>query len=404
MFIKAGLWIFWLILWPAKVMEAMDLSHFFHPLGQQAFNWAQNAQPSQTGGRLLQHTSGHHPPIKSGDVVLVGVKTSPKDDAPDWIRYHLYPLKAEQEQARMVDAGDLHWDGHDPAGIANARDAFEQLLGSGACVVVMGAGQELTVPQFEAMASDNGSPRLVVVDALADLGKAEQAPLHYYNFLSHILSDQGGDYPGDVSLLAYQYPLVSNEALDRLNASHFELCRLSEMRTHFESVEPAIRAGHLLSFDVGSIRQADAPGTHHPLPSGLHAEEACRLAKLAGLSPALQCLGFYEFNPAFDQHGQTANLIAQAIWYFLEGYAERYQEHPLLDEEAFYKYITAVSANAYQLVFFKSKKTGRWWMALPSDTDSDTYGPIVPCTYEDYLAAGQNHLPDRWLRNLQQHW
>jgi formiminoglutamase len=381
----------------------MDLSHFFRPVGKHAFERVRKAHSNQLAGRLTPHTTSILPEPRSGDVVMLGVKTSPEDDAPDWIRHYLYALKAEADHERLIDAGDFDWDKHDTTIQAHLQSAFEQLLAQGATVMVLGGGQEITKIQFEALAKQDFAPRLVLVDAYPDIAVEKDYALQSHTFLSHVL-DQSEVPPKDLSLLAYQFPLVSDQTIELLKDRHFELCRLSELRNHFEGVEPAMRASHLFSFDVGSIRQSDAPGSHHPLPSGLFAEEACRLAKLAGLSSAVQCGGFYEFNSAFDYNGQTANLIAQAIWYFLEGHAERYQEHPLLEEKDFFKYKTSVTSSTYQLVFFKSKRTGRWWMALPADANSTTYGPIVPCTYEDYLAATQDHLPDRWLRNLQKHW
>ncbi len=381
----------------------MDLSHFFRPVGRYVLNRARKARPDQLGGQLTQHTTSVSPEPRSGDVVMFGVKTSPEDDAPDWIRHHLYALKAEPDHERLIDAGDFNWDKHDTTIQAHLQSAFEELLGQGATIMVLGGGQEITKVQYEAMINKGIATRLVLVDAYPDIAIKKDYALQSHTFLSHIL-ERSATAPKDLSLLAYQFPLVSDHTIDRLKKSHFELCRLSDLRNHFEGVEPALRASHLFSFDVGSIRQSDAPGSHHPLPSGLFAEEACRLAKLAGLGSGIQCCGFYEFNSAFDKNGQTANLIAQAIWYFLEGHAERYNEHPLLDEKAFFKYTTAVTSSTYQLVFFKSKSTGRWWMELPAEGNSSTYGPIVPCTYEDYLAATQDQLPDRWLRNLQQHW
>jgi formiminoglutamase len=380
----------------------MDLSHYFSPLSTQSLTKAHSTRPGWLGAHIHKHTADGPPVVASGSLVLLGLKSSPDDDTPDWIRHFLYDLKAELSQVRVVDAGDTCFNKYQDADLEALRQAFEGLLAADACVVTMGGGQEATYVQYLAAVQQGVRPRLVLVDALADMAQETAGPLQPHTFVSHILNS-APQAPADISLLGYQYPLVSNAVLDQLKEASYELFRLSEVRDDFNVAEPTIRASHLLSFDTGSIRQADAPGTNHPLPSGLHAEEACRLARFAGLSPALQLCGFYEYNPAFDRHGQTAHLIAQAIWYFLEGYVERYHEHPLLDENGFYKYFTAVSDKPYQLLFFKSKKTGRWWMELPANPDSKAYGPIVPCAYEDYLAATRNHLPDRWLRSLQKY-
>ncbi len=55
-----------------------------------------------------------------------------------------------------------------------------------------------------------------------------------------------------------------------------------------------------------------------------------------------------------------------------------------------------------EIIFYKSKKTDRWWMEIPCENERnhDTYGRqlLVPCIYEDYQQAMENELPDLWWR------
>jgi len=44
-----------------------------------------------------------------------------------------------------------------------------------------------------------------------------------------------------------------------------------------------------------------------------------------------------------------------------------------------------------ETVFLQSKKTGRWWMQLPDNK-------YIACSYQDYLLASSNEIPERWLR------
>ena len=39
----------------------------------------------------------------------------------------------------------------------------------------------------------------------------------------------------------------------------------------------------------------------------------------------------------------------------------------------------------------KSKKTKRWWMQMPDKN-------FIACSYNDYLSASMNDIPERWLR------
>ena len=52
------------------------------------------------------------------------------------------------------------------------------------------------------------------------------------------------------------------------------------------------------------------------------------------------------------------------------------------------------------VVFYKSKKSSRWWVEVPCSGESKykyLRHYIVPCLYEDYVAAMNGQVPIRWL-------
>ncbi len=57
---------------------------------------------------------------------------------------------------------------------------------------------------------------------------------------------------------------------------------------------------------------------------------------------------------------QEAVLIAQIIWYFIEGYQFRSGEYPFGSKDNYLKYIVPLEEE--ELVFYKSNKTDRWWI------------------------------------------
>jgi hypothetical protein len=85
----------------------------------------------------------------------------------------------------------------------------------------------------------------------------------------------------------------------------------------------------------------------------------------------------------------TARLIAQMIWYFVEGCALRRQEALLQERSEFAEFHVRFTAN--DTTFLKSRRTARWWMELPG-------GKFVPCSHNDYLTACNDEIPERWLR------
>jgi hypothetical protein len=153
-------------------------------------------------------------------------------------------------------------------------------------------------------------------------------------------------------------------------------------------MEPVLRNTNMLSFDISAIAHRDAP-SNHLSPNGLSGEEACALMRFAGLSPNINSIGIYGYIPEKDEHDLTARQIAQMLWYIVDGHSKGRREATLSDREYFNEYHTAFAE--VQTTFLQSKKTNRWWMQLPDQK-------YIACSYNDYLTASSNEIPERWLR------
>ena len=49
------------------------------------------------------------------------------------------------------------------------------------------------------------------------------------------------------------------------------------------------------------------------------------------------------------------------------------------------------------LVFVKSNLTERWWLVLNEGKNPDVF---VACSYDDYLKANKNEVPERWVKAI----
>jgi hypothetical protein len=50
--------------------------------------------------------------------------------------------------------------------------------------------------------------------------------------------------------------------------------------------------------------------------------------------------------------------------------------------------------------FYKSNKSGRWWMEINiKDNNKTKRRTLIPCTYNDYLSANNQEVPERWYTN-----
>jgi hypothetical protein len=148
------------------------------------------------------------------------------------------------------------------------------------------------------------------------------------------------------------------------------------------------------------VRRPDAPGNTYASPNGFYGEEICQLSRYAGMSDKVSSVGFYEANTSLDASGQTADLVAQMIWYFIDGFYNRKGDFPKCNKDEYLKYNINIGHPEQNMVFYKSPKSGRWWMEIPYPTDERLKYDrhlLAPCTYEDYKLAMQNELPDRWI-------
>ena len=152
---------------------------------------------------------------------------------------------------------------------------------------------------------------------------------------------------------------------------------------------------------MSSIKQSDAPGNSTSSPNGFYGEEACQIAKYAGISDKVSSFGLYDLNPKFDRHNQTTHLAAQIIWHFIEGFYQRKKDYPFTDIDNYQKFIVHLVKINHDLIFYKSNKTDRWWLEIHFIKSLVNKKLIVACSYEDYQMACNHEIPDRWWKIYQ---
>ncbi len=87
------------------------------------------------------------------------------------------------------------------------------------------------------------------------------------------------------------------------------------------------------------------------------------------------------------------------IWYFIEGVNFRVKDDDFSDENSYQKFITLVDDQ--ELHFFKSNKTGRWWIEIPFLANVNNKlkkHTLLPCTHQDYTNACNGKIPERWYK------
>jgi arginase family enzyme len=319
--------------------------------------------------------------------------------APNEVRKYFYELFAHWNSVSIADLGNIK-NGHtiDDTYFA-LREVLSVLLKMNIVPVIIGGSQDLTYANYLAYENIGRVINIASVDSLFDLGHDEHE-LNSRSWLSRIILHQP-NFLFNFTNIGYQTYFVDQDSLELMKHLYFDINRLGNVRANLEESEPMIRNADIVSFDLSSIRAADAPGGKYAGPNGFTGEEACKIARYAGMSDKLSSIGFYEMNPLYDIEGRTAHLVAQMIWHFVDGFANRKGDHPEKDRDNYVKFNVHIEDSEEDLIFLKSKKSDRWWMDVSAYSNMNKKylkHQFVPCSYIDYQQALNSEIPDRWWK------
>ena len=275
----------------------------------------------------------------------------------------------------------------------------QELLHNGTIPFIIGGGHDLSYAIYKAYASLNKFINLTVVDSKFDIG-LEDDKLASYSYLGKVISHKPNHLFHYVNL-GYQSYFVSSIAIDLLQAMNFDTIRLGELKANFNEVEPIMRNTDFLSFDISAIQHAYAGANVYSSPNGLNGGHACKVMRYAGVSDKVSAVGVFEYNQDLDGNNQTAYLIAEMLWYFIDGYKIRRNElNPNIKDCS--KYTVAFEDGKNEIVFYKSQSSGRWWMQVPFRKEGveDLQKYYVACSSRDYEIANQGEIPERWLKTF----
>ena len=390
----------------------MSLSDFFSPVNPEEFTPKTGFYTSQLGlkATFFQDT---FPELEADtyDMAIVGVQ----DDraainnegcalAPDYFRAQFYSLHEGPYVTRLVDLGNIKAGASISDTYVALKMVVSELVKLNIVPIIIGGGQDLTYAQYLAYESLEQKVDLVVVDSKFDLDEEDQEGMSAKSdtYLNQILLHQP-NYLFNFSNIGYQTYFVNQDSLKVMSKLFFDVHRLGEFSDDMSLAEPIVRNANMISFDIGAIRSSDAGANANASPNGFYGEQACRISRYAGMSDKLTSIGFYEFNPAFDQNGQTAMLLAQIVWYFMDGFYNRKKDFPLTPKSQYLIYRASLSDGSGEMLFVKSKKSDRWWMQVPYPTgvSKNERFHLVPCRYEDYTIAVTGEMPDLWWRTFQ---
>lgn len=326
-----------------------------------------------------------------------GTSVASVKESPNAVRNQLYKLYPSFD-IPCIDMGNIQAGETQLDTYYALAETVKALVKKDIIPIIIGGSQELTLPIYKAFEKLELIVNLTTIDRKIDFSLINET--NNDSYLKDIILAQP-NYLFSYSNLGAQayYQDPDNEHM--MHKLFFESRRLGELQRNMELAEPILRNSNIVSFDLNSIRQSEVPGTSFASPNGFFGNEACQIARYAGISDKLNVIGFFEMTPQYDVHDQTAQLVAQMIWYFMEGVSSRKNESPISNSKDYTKYKVVLSNSEEELVFVKSQKSGRWWMKIPyPPTKKNRYERhhLVPCSYQDYETALRDEMPDTWIQ------
>ena len=258
--------------------------------------------------------------------------------------------------------------------------------------VVIGGDRELTYSIYKAF------EELEQIVNIASIDSSQNISGEHGAYIGRIIKEQP-NYLFNYSNLGFQTYMVSGAELELADELYFDVYRLGQMRGSIELSEPLIRSADILSISMDSIKASDFNSSANPQPNGLYSEEICQTLRYAGLGEKLRAVLISDAVGAVNNVDTL--LMAEMIWCLIDGLYSRRSEIPNSQNNSFLKYRVSLKNDEFNLVFYKSLSTDRWWMEVPVPPEYENKyrrHHLIPCDYNDYKEATNDDLPDRWWR------
>lgn len=367
-----------------------EILHYFNPVDPLAYHTDERILKPLYESTGIYRLQGNPPEISKAKIVLAGTGNP---GVTDQVRSYLYGLSSLLPAGDMVDIGNLR-QGKTPADTRiGLLDVIAELGKAQKIIVLIGRDTPDVLTFGKAYSRLETPYNLAVVDSVIDIMPESQASRSHY--LNELVSDPEGCLY-DFVHLGYQSYLNDIGSYDRLGELFFEHHRLGALRDNIRESEPVFRNSDLLVFSMNAIRQTEAPGVSFPSANGFAAEESCQLSRFAGLSDKLSLFALTGFQPERDRGEQTVALAAQMIWHFLQGVSQRKMDYPFSDITLYQKYLINLPKTGFNLTFYKSPASGRWWVEVPYPDTKYPRSLYVACSPMDYQIASDGEVPDRW--------
>jgi arginase family enzyme len=373
---------------------------FLSPVDNEIVQYIKGLSSQHLGSKVAFHTEKDFPDIDKIKVAIIGVlenrgavALTDSEVNLDAVRKELYGLFPGNWQSSIADLGDIIAGNSLEDTFFALQKVASKLIKKGIIPIVIGGTQDLTYPLYRAYDNQEQMVNLVSIDSRFDFGK-QDGGIKANSYLSKIVLDEPNNL-FNFSNIGYQTYYNSQEEIDLIEKLYFDAYRLGEISNNIELAEPTFRDADIVSIDLNAVKSSYSGNFATFTPNGFDGKEICSLSRYSGISDKVSSLGIFNHNSTKEE----SVLISQIIWYFIEGMNYRSNEYPFGTKENYLKYIVPLENE--ELIFYKSNKTGRWWIEInffAGQHNKLKKNTLLPCSHEEYLAACNNEIPERWWK------
>lgn len=377
---------------------------FLSPVGDFILSHMNLNSPLILGNKITIHSDSSSPPkLDNVDIAIIGVseyRNSNNSLGENFslgeVRKTFYNLFPGNWPLNIVDLGDLKLGDSVSDTYLVLQSIVSDLLKNNIIPVIIGGSQDLTYANYRSYDFLQKTVNIVNVDSNFDLGDSSK-PIKNNSYLGKIILDKPHNL-FNYSTLGYQTYFNSQEEIDVMEKLYFEAYRLGELSNNIQFVEPVLRDADIVTLDLKSVRSSEVSSKQKFSPNGFSGKEICAISRYAGISNKVSSFGIYEYIPSVEDEA-TEMLIAQILWYFIEGVNCRLVDNNFYNIDDFQKYTVLIDDQ--ELMFLKSVKSSRWWVEIPFLQNSNNKleeHSLLPCMHQDYVDASKGVIPERWYK------
>lgn len=373
---------------------------FLSPVDNEILEYINGLSTQHLGSKIAFHTQKDFPDIDKVKIAIIGVlenrgavNSVNKEVNLTDIRKELYGLFPGNWHSLVADLGDIIAGNSLEDTFFALQKVASKLIKKGIIPVIIGGSQDLTYPLYRAYDDQEQMVNLVCIDSKFDLGKQDDS-ISANSYLTKIILNEPNNL-FNFSNVGFQTYFNSQEEIDLIEKLYFDAYRLGEMSNNIELAEPVFRDADIVSIDLNCVKSSNSGNLITFNPNGFDGKEICSLSRYSGISDKVSSIGIFNHNNSKEE----STLIAQIIWYFIEGVNYRSNEYPYGTRENFLKYIVPLENE--DLVFYKSNETGRWWIEInffAGQHNKLKKNTLLPCSHDEYIIACNQEIPERWWK------